>query len=81
MNIVEKGRLLKECRLVTNVFNTINQAIKSVADSALRSNKNEIIMTDAIKKIFNNFNMNIGETLKRWRNVNNIERLRSKISG
>ena len=38
-SITEKTRLMKECRLVTNLFGTINNSIKSVIDNAFIENR------------------------------------------
>jgi len=43
LGITERTRLLNECRLVSNLFSTLNFAIKSVADVALLDSKDQAI--------------------------------------
>ncbi len=38
-SITEKTRLMNECRQITSIFQTLNFAIKSVADLAFIDNK------------------------------------------
>ena len=62
------------------MFGSINRAIKSVTDTAFMSNKNQYIMEQAIKIMFNNMSSNVGDTFRKWRNINSIERLRDKMT-
>ena len=39
LNITEKTRLMNECRLVSNIFSSVNFVIKSVSDNAFSENK------------------------------------------
>ena len=67
MNITEKTKLINECKLITNVFNSLNYVIKSVADNALGNNKDSQIKIDALNQIFANMNIGLRDSLKRWR--------------
>ena len=39
LRITQKTHLLKECKLIGNMFGTINLAIKSVTDNIFANNK------------------------------------------
>ena len=79
-NITEKSKLINECRMIGNVFNRINLLIKSVTDNAFSDDMSTKIKIDAINRIFLNMNLGLGDSLKRWREVNQIEKLRNKMS-
>ena len=66
-NITERTRLMNECRQVTNLFSTINFAIKSVADNAFSDNKDNTIKEKALTQLFKNLSGNVSDTFKRWR--------------
>ena len=66
-NITEKSKLINECKMIGDVFNTINLLIKSVTDNAFSDNKTTKIKIDAINRIFLNMNLGLGDSLKRWR--------------
>ena len=76
LSITEKSKLINECKLVNNIFNTLNQAIKSVSDNFFEDQKTNQIKIDAINKIFLNLNMGLGDALRIWREANKIEKLR-----
>jgi len=76
LNITEKAKLLNECKLVSSVFSTLNFAIKSVSDIAFVDNKDTALKEKALIQLFKNMTSNMGDCLKRWRDVNNIEKLR-----
>ena len=80
INITEKSKLIYECKLVGNVFDTINLAIKSVSDNAFANNKENQIKIDALNKIFLNMTLGLGGTLKKWREVNQLEKIVSLMS-
>ena len=67
---------MNECKEVSSVFSSINFAIKSVADNAFSENKDLSIKERALTQLFKNLSSNVGETFKRWRDLNNIEKLR-----
>jgi hypothetical protein len=67
LSITEKTRLLNECRLIGNMFSSINIAIKSVSDNIFANNKENQIKENAILRIFANLNLGIGDAFKRWR--------------
>jgi len=71
---------LNECKLINDVFGTINNAIKSVTNNVFGNNKESQIIESAILKIFSNMNVNVGDALRRWRDVNKIEKLKDNIS-
>ena len=80
LNITDKSKLLNECKIIGNVFNTINLLIKSVTDNAFADNKSNKIKIDAINTIFFNMSLGLGDSLKRWREVNQIEKMREKMN-
>lgn len=57
----------------------INLSIKSVTDNAFISNKDESIKLKAINKIIRTFMGNLGNTFNKWRQLNKIENIRSKL--
>ena len=67
LNITDKTKLLNECRLVSNIFASLNFAIKSVSDIAFVDNKDNAIKEKALHQLFLNMNGNVGDCLKRWR--------------
>ena len=67
LNVTEKNKLIKECQLLTKVFNTLHMSIKSVSDIAFANNKDTQRKLDALNKIFMNMNTGVYSTLKRWR--------------
>ena len=79
MSITEKSKLIRECQLLTSVFNSLHLSIKSVSDIAFSNNKDAQLKIDALNKIFLNMNLGIGSTLKRWREVNQFEKLIARI--
>ena len=75
MSITEKTKLINECKLVTNVFSSLNFIIKSVADNALGNHKDSQIKTDALNKLFANVHIGLRDSLKRWREYNQMRKL------
>jgi hypothetical protein len=71
--------ILNECRLVSSVFSSLNFAIKSVSDIAFVDNKDTAIKEKALIQLFKNMSSNMGDCFKRWRDVNNIEKLRERM--
>lgn len=67
LNITEKTKLLNECKLVSNVFSSLNFAIKSVSDIALGNNKDNTIKENALIQLFKNMSGNMGDCFRRWR--------------
>ena len=80
LGITEKTKLLNECKLVSSVFASLNFAIRSVSDIALGNNKDNAIKEKALIQLFKNLSANAGDCLKRWRDVNQIEKLRERMS-
>ena len=70
---------MNECKLVGDLFSTLNFAIKSVADNAFVDNKDNTLKEKALIQLFRNLHSNIGETFKKWRDVNNIEKVRQRM--
>ena len=60
LTITEKTKLINECKIVGNVFLTINQAIKSVVSNVFADNKSSQLMLDALNKIYLNCNLGLG---------------------
>ena len=58
----------------------MNFAIKSVADVAFVDNKDTAIKEKALTQLFKNLSANVGDLFRRWRDVNNIEKLRERMS-
>ena len=80
LSINEKSKLIHECRLVSNIFASINLAIKSVSDAAFLNNKNNQIMEDAIRLIFDNANFGLANSFRRWREANQSLKYKDRIN-
>ena len=78
--ITEKTRLMNECRLVSSIFSSVNFVIKSVSDNAFSENKDINAKASALKMLFKNLESNIEGSFRRWRELNNIERLRDMMT-
>jgi len=57
----------------------LNFAIKSVSDIAFVDNKDTAIKEKALIQLFKNMSSNMGDCFKRWRDVNNIEKLKERM--
>ena len=79
LNITDRTRLMNECKQVSNLFSTINFAIKAVADNAFSDNKDSAAKEKSLTQLFKNLSANVGDSFKRWRDVNNIEKLREAM--
>ena len=66
-SITEKTRLMNECRLVTSLFSTLNNTIKSVVDNAFIENRETQLKEKALLQVFKNLSGNMAECFKRWR--------------
>eukprot|EP00919_Chromeraceae_sp_WS-2016_P021992 GHVR01052313.1.p2 GENE.GHVR01052313.1~~GHVR01052313.1.p2 ORF type:complete len:154 (+),score=11.05 GHVR01052313.1:51-464(+) len=71
---------MNECKQITNIFSTLNFAIKSVTDNAFIDNKDNTLKEKALIQLFKNLHSNMGDCFKRWRDINNIEKLRERMS-
>jgi aspartyl/asparaginyl beta-hydroxylase (cupin superfamily) len=58
----------------------LNFAIKSVSDNAFVDNKDNLLKEKALIQLFKNLQSNLSDCFKRWRDVNNIEKIREKMS-
>ncbi len=67
---------MNECRQITSIFQTLNFAIKSVADLAFIDNKDSQLKQKSLMQLFKNLSGNMSDSLKRWRDVNSIDKLR-----
>ena len=72
LNITDRTRLMNECKQVSNLFSTINFAIKAVADNAFSDNKDSAAKEKSLTQLFKNLSANVGDSFKRWRELNNI---------
>uniref|UniRef100_A0A0P6BFP2 Uncharacterized protein n=1 Tax=Daphnia magna TaxID=35525 RepID=A0A0P6BFP2_9CRUS len=79
-SITEKTRLMNECRQITSLFQTLNFAIKSVADIAFVDNKDSALKEKALIQLFKNLAGNMSDCFKRWRDINSIEKLRERMN-
>ena len=79
-NLTEKAKLINECKIVSNFLASLTQTIKSATDSCFLDTKENQIKEKALIQLFKNMSSNVGETFKRWRDVNAIEKLRSRLS-
>jgi hypothetical protein len=70
---------MNECREVSSVFASLNYAIKSVTDNAFIDSKENTLKEKALIQLFKNLQSNFSDTFKRWREVNNIEKIRERL--
>ena len=80
LSITDRTRLMNECKQVASVFSTLNFAIKSVADIAFLDSKDQALKEKALTQLFKNMHGNMGDCFKKWRDLNNIEKLRESMS-
>ena len=59
---------------------SLSQTIKSATDSCFLDTKENQLKEKALIQLFKNMSSNIGDTFKRWRDVNAIEKLRERLS-
>ena len=78
-NLTEKDKLLNECRLVSGLFITLNLTIKSVSDNAFIEREDNLIKEKALIQLFKNLTNNVHDCLKKWRDVNTIEKIRGTL--
>ena len=74
-SITEKTRLMNECRLVTSLFGTLNNSIKSVIDNAFIENRETQLKEKALLQLFRNLTGNMSECFKRWREANKVAKI------
>ena len=79
-NLTEKAKLVNECRLVSNFLASLTYTIKSATDSCFIDNKENTLKEKALIQLFKNMGHNVSDTFKRWRDVNNIEKLRERMT-
>jgi hypothetical protein len=65
---------------VSHIFSNLNFAIKSVADNAFLNSKDNELKEKALNQLFKNLNGNLGDTFRRWRELNKIEKLRERMN-
>ena len=80
VSLTEKAKLINECRLVSNFLATLTYTIKSSTDSCFLDSKENSLKEKSLLQLFKNMNHNVSDTFKRWRDVNNIEKLRERMS-
>ena len=78
--LTEKSKLVNECRLVTNMLASLTFTIKSATDSCFMDSKKNQLIEKTLLNLYKNMNHNISDTFKRWRDINNIEKLKEKMT-
>ncbi len=58
----------------------MNYAIKSVTDNAFIDSKENTLKEKALIQLFKNLSSNLSDTYKRWREINNIDKIRERLS-
>ncbi len=58
----------------------MNYTIKSVTDNAFIDSKENTLKEKALVQLFKNLTSNISDTLRRWREINNIDKIRERLS-
>ena len=70
---------MNECRLVTGLFQTLNNTVKAVVDNVFIENKDTQIKEKALLQLFTNQG-NMCECFKRWREANKIAKIDEAMS-
>jgi len=63
------------------VFASLNYVIKSVTDNAFIDSKETQLKEKALIQLFKNLSSNLSDTYKRWREINNVEKINEKLTG
>jgi hypothetical protein len=79
-HIVNRQKLINECKVVGDVFATLNFTIKSIADNAFLDNKDNQIKEKALVQLFRNLHLNLGDSFKKWRENNAIINLNDRLT-
>ena len=58
----------------------MNYVIKSVTDNAFIDSKENTLKEKALIQLFKNLSSNLSDTYKRWREINNIDKIRERLS-
>ena len=72
LGMTEKAKNVRECKILNNVFMSLNLSIKSVANSAFTLNKDNLIKEKALNKLFANVSLGLEESFRRWRRLNEL---------
>ena len=80
VTLTEKSKTFNECKLVAGLLSTLTFAIKSVSDVAFVDNKENTLKEKALSQLFKNMSSNVGDCFKKWRDTNNIEKIREKLT-
>ena len=75
-SLTEKAKLVNECKLVNSLLASLTFTIKSATDTCFLDTKENQLKEKALMNLFKNMNHNISDTFKRWRDINNIEKLK-----
>ena len=59
----------------------MNYVIKSVTDNAFIDSKETQLKEKALIQLFKNLSSNLSDTYKRWREINNVEKINEKLTG
>jgi hypothetical protein len=79
-HIVNRQKLINECKQVNDVFATLNFTIKSIADNAFLDNKDNQIKEKALIQLFRNLHLNLGDSFRKWRENNAIITMNDRLS-
>ena len=79
-SLTEKSKLVNECKLIANLFASLNFTIKSVSDNAFSETKENVLKEKALIQLFKNLSGNMSDCFRRWRDVNAIEKLRARLT-
>ena len=79
-HIVNRQKLINECKQVGDVFATLNFTIKSIADNAFLDNKDNQIKEKALIQLFRNLHLNLGDSFKKWRENNAIIAMNDRLN-
>ena len=66
--------------MLTNVFNSLNYVIKSITDNAFGNHKDSQIKINALNQLFANMNTGLRDSLRRWREYNQMRILIGRIN-
>ena len=63
-----------------NSFSLLNFTIKTISDNAFLENRENFLKEQALLRLFRNMQQNMGDCFKRWRDVNNFEKINALMN-
>jgi hypothetical protein len=78
--IVNRQKLINECKAVANIFGSLNSVVRASASTAISSQRETTIKTNAIIRICKNQSLNCSQAFKNWYEFMIVKRQSSRTS-